>query len=57
MAQTDEFYVPFDRNCGCETARDLQKEKDYLLGFLKSVTGKLNNERFMAKRQARNYRG
>ena len=26
----------------------MEKEKEYLLGFLKSVNAKLNNERFMA---------
>jgi valyl-tRNA synthetase len=26
----------------------LEKEKEYLLGFLKSVNAKLNNERFMS---------
>jgi valyl-tRNA synthetase len=49
LASTDEFYVPFEEEIDpvAECAR-LAKEKDYLLGFLKAVNGKLNNERFMA---------
>jgi valyl-tRNA synthetase len=49
IASTDEFYVPLSENVDpvAERAR-LEKEKEYLLGFLKSVNAKLNNERFMA---------
>jgi len=49
LASTDEFYVPFKEEIDpvAERAR-LEKEKDYLLGFLKSVNAKLNNERFMS---------
>jgi valyl-tRNA synthetase len=49
MASTDEFYIPLSENLDpvAERAR-LEKEKEYLLGFLKSVTAKLSNERFMA---------
>ncbi|MGZ3901877.1 MAG: class I tRNA ligase family protein, partial [Bacteroidia bacterium] len=48
MVSTDEFYVPLDENIDpvAEAAR-LQKEKDYLTGFLRSVDAKLGNERFM----------
>ncbi len=49
MASTDEFYVPLNENLDpvaeCER---LQKEKDYLTGFLRAVNSKLGNERFMA---------
>ncbi|AMR31941.1 valine--tRNA ligase [Mucilaginibacter sp. PAMC 26640] len=49
IAGTDEFYVALnieiDLEAECER---LKKEQDYLLGFLRAVDGKLNNERFMA---------
>ncbi len=49
LVLTDEFYVPLNENIDvvAETER-LQKEKDYLIGFLKSVNAKLTNERFMS---------
>jgi valyl-tRNA synthetase len=49
MVSTDEFFVPFDENLDpvAETNR-LQKEKEYLIGFLQSVNSKLENERFMS---------
>jgi valyl-tRNA synthetase len=49
IASTDEFFIPLSQNLDpvVECAR-LAKEKDYLLGFLKSVNAKLGNERFMA---------
>jgi len=48
LAGTDEFYVPLDNNIdvAAETER-LQKELEYLHGFLKSVSAKLLNERFV----------
>jgi valyl-tRNA synthetase len=48
MVSKDEFYIPLTGNidAAAETER-LTKEKEYLLGFLKSVEGKLGNERFM----------
>lgn len=48
MISTDEFFVPFkeDLDTLTESTR-LQKEKEYLVGFLKSVEAKLGNERFM----------
>ncbi|MCR8559660.1 valine--tRNA ligase [Mucilaginibacter sp. BJC16-A38] len=49
MVSTDEFYVPLEESIDpvaeCEK---LNKEKDYLTGFLKAVNSKLGNERFMA---------
>ncbi|MDP9080267.1 MAG: valine--tRNA ligase [Bacteroidota bacterium] len=49
MVSTDEFYVPLEESIDpvaeCEK---LNKEKDYLTGFLKTVNSKLGNERFMA---------
>ncbi|MCQ6958139.1 valine--tRNA ligase [Mucilaginibacter aquariorum] len=49
IAGTDEFFVKLDIeiDVAAETER-LEKERDYLIGFLKSVNAKLNNERFMA---------
>ena len=49
LVATDEFFIPLSENLDpqVETER-LQKEKDYLNGFLKSVNAKLLNERFMA---------
>jgi len=49
MVHTDEFYIPLNESLDtvAECAR-LKKEKEYLEGFLKSVTLKLNNERFMS---------
>jgi len=49
LASTDEFYIPFKEEIDPVAERTrLEKEKDYLLGFLKSVNAKLNNERFMS---------
>lgn len=49
IAGTDEFYITLNIavDVVAEAAR-LEKEKEYLLGFLKSVNAKLGNERFMA---------
>ncbi len=49
LVSTDEFYVPLTENIDplAEAGR-LQKEKEYLNGFLKSVNAKLTNERFMS---------
>jgi valyl-tRNA synthetase len=49
LVTTDEFFVPLNESVdpAAEAIR-LQKEKDYLTGFLKSVNSKLGNERFMA---------
>ena len=49
MVSTDEFYVPLSENLDpvAESAR-LQKEKEYLTGFLRSVNSKLENERFVS---------
>ena len=48
MVSTDEFFVPLNESLDpvVECAR-LQKEKEYLEGFLRSVNSKLGNERFM----------
>jgi valyl-tRNA synthetase len=48
IASTDEFYIPLSESLDpiAERAR-LEKEKEYLHGFLKSVNSKLLNERFM----------
>jgi len=49
MASTDEFYIPLTENIDPAAERvRLQKEMEYLNGFLKSVNAKLGNERFMS---------
>ena len=44
----DEFFIPLalEIDAAAEIEK-LQKEKEYLLGFLKAVESKLGNERFM----------
>lgn len=48
LVGTDEFYLLLGNNidAAAETER-LLKERDYLQGFLKSVSAKLSNERFV----------
>jgi valyl-tRNA synthetase len=48
LVGTDEFYLQLGENLNvaAETER-LHKEREYLLGFLKSVNAKLGNERFV----------
>ncbi len=49
MISTDEFYIPLMENLDPAAEIDrLKKDKEYLLGFLKSVNSKLTNERFMS---------
>ncbi|MBS7563635.1 valine--tRNA ligase [Mucilaginibacter sp. Bleaf8] len=44
----NEFFIPLEGNVDAEAERTrLQKEKEYLEGFLKSVNAKLSNERFV----------
>ncbi|MBK0378343.1 valine--tRNA ligase [Mucilaginibacter segetis] len=46
---TDNFYITLNIAVDKEAEQKrLEKERDYLTGFLKSVNAKLNNERFMA---------
>ncbi len=48
LVGTDEFYVQLDENIDIDAERErLQKELDYVRGFLKSVDAKLANERFV----------
>ncbi|MGZ3831873.1 MAG: valine--tRNA ligase, partial [Mucilaginibacter sp.] len=48
MVSKDEFYIPLADNIDPVAEKQrLDKEKEYLLGFLKSVDAKLSNERFM----------
>ncbi len=48
IAGTDEFFVPLANNIDAAAERErLEKEIDYLKGFLKSVEAKLSNERFI----------
>lgn len=48
MVSTDEFFIPLSQNADpvAECAR-LQKDREYLMGFLRSINSKLSNERFM----------
>jgi valyl-tRNA synthetase len=49
IAGTDEFFVSLNIEIDVVAERErLEKERDYLIGFLKSVNAKLGNERFMA---------
>ena len=49
LAGTDEFFIPLNESIDpVAEAERLQKEKEYLIGFLKSVNTKLTNERFMS---------
>lgn len=49
IAGTDEFYVALNIEIDVEAEKErLEKEREYLIGFLKSVNAKLSNERFMA---------
>ncbi|MDA9555805.1 valine--tRNA ligase [Pelobium sp.] len=48
MAGRDEFFVPLAGNIDVDAERErIQKEIDYLTGFLKSVNAKLSNDRFV----------
>jgi valyl-tRNA synthetase len=48
MAGTDEFFVSLAENIDMDAERErLEKEIEYLRGFLKSVEAKLSNERFV----------
>jgi valyl-tRNA synthetase len=48
MVSTDEFFIPLSNNVDAVAERlRLQKDKDYLTGFLKSVDAKLSNEKFV----------
>ncbi|MFM6953509.1 MAG: valine--tRNA ligase [Sphingobacteriaceae bacterium] len=48
MAGTDEFFVPLSQNIDTDAEKErIEKELDYLYGFLKSVDAKLSNERFV----------
>jgi len=53
IAGTDEFFIELANNLDAEAERErLQKELDYLQGFLKSVNAKLSNERFVQNAKA-----
>ncbi len=48
MVSTDEFFIPLSNNIDAEAERArLQKDKEYLLGFLQAVDKKLSNEKFV----------
>lgn len=49
IAGTDEFFISLNIEIDVVAERErLEKEREYLIGFLKSVNAKLSNERFMA---------
>ncbi len=53
IAGTDEFFIELANNIDVEAERErMQKELIYLQGFLKSVTSKLSNERFVQNAKA-----
>jgi valyl-tRNA synthetase len=53
MAGTDEFFVPLSENIDADAEKErIEKELDYLQGFLKSVDAKLSNERFVQNAKA-----
>ena len=48
LIRSTEYFVPFDEKIDLsEEIEKAQKELDYQMGFLKSVMGKLGNERFV----------
>ncbi len=48
VVKQDEFFVPLGNNIDEEAEKErIQKELDYLAGFLKSVQAKLGNEKFV----------
>ena len=48
MVKSNEYFIPLSDNIDVELEIEkLQKELDYTIGFLKSVEGKLGNERFV----------
>ena len=48
MVKSNEYFIPLGDNIDVESEIEkLQKELDYTKGFLKSVEGKLSNERFV----------
>ncbi|MBL4675964.1 MAG: valine--tRNA ligase, partial [Mucilaginibacter sp.] len=49
IAGTDEFFVTLDIEIDVEAENErLTKERDYLIGFIKSTDAKLSNERFVS---------
>lgn len=49
VIRTTEFFIPLSASINVEEEKErLEKERDYQLGFLKSVQVKLSNERFVA---------
>ncbi len=48
LGGTDEFFIPLANNIDADAEKErISKELEYLEGFLKSVTAKLSNERFV----------
>jgi valyl-tRNA synthetase len=53
MSGTDEFFIPLANNIDVPAEKErLEKEIDYLKGFLKSVEAKLSNDRFVQNANA-----
>ena len=48
MVKSNEYFIPLGENIDVAVEiKKLQKELDYTKGFLKSVEGKLRNDRFV----------
>ncbi|GEO23307.1 valine--tRNA ligase [Cyclobacterium qasimii] len=48
VVKSDEFFIPLNEKIDLEQEREnLQKELDYTLGFLKAVSKKLQNDKFV----------
>ncbi|MFA6945641.1 MAG: class I tRNA ligase family protein, partial [Pedobacter sp.] len=53
IAGKDEFFVPLENNIDAEAEKQrIEKEIEYLNGFLRSVEAKLSNERFVQNAKA-----
>ena len=49
IVKSNEFFIPFSEDIDVEAEiAKLKEELQYTKGFLKSVEGKLNNQKFMA---------
>ena len=53
VVKQNEYFIPFNNAIDVEVEKErLQKELDYMQGFLKSVMVKLSNERFVSNAKA-----
>jgi len=48
VVKSNEYFIPISENIDVEAEKEkIKKELDYTLGFLKSINGKLSNEKFV----------